>query len=101
MGYVLLIFILSLSAFTHVWNPIGFPSFYVDEGHYLRRALQTLDGLGFQEGKGSYDQPYDHPYFGQIFLASVFKIIGYPDSLNPKPGDVHSVEMLYLVPRGC
>ena len=27
------------------------------------------------------------------------KIIGYPDSLSPKVGDVHSIEMLYLVPR--
>ncbi|MCC2647704.1 MAG: putative glycosyltransferase [Nitrososphaeraceae archaeon] len=26
-------------------------------------------------------------------------MIGYPDSLNPTPGDVHSIEMLWLVPR--
>jgi hypothetical protein len=99
MQYMLLISVLSLSAFTHLWNPIGFPSFYVDEGHYIRRSLQTLDGLGFQESNETFERPYDHPYFGQIFLAFIFKIIGYPDSLNPKPGDVHSVEMLYLVPR--
>ncbi len=99
MSYVVIVTILCLSAFTHLWNPIGFPSFYVDEGHYMRRALQILDGLGFQESKDNFKQPYDHPYFGQIFLASIFKIIGYPDSLNPKPGNIHSVEMLYLVPR--
>ena len=46
-----------------------------------------------------------HPYFGQIFLAGVLGIVGYPDSLlNPSDtgdGDdiLHSVEMLYLVPR--
>jgi Dolichyl-phosphate-mannose-protein mannosyltransferase len=61
----------------------------------MRRAIQTLEGLGFQESGAL----FDHPYFGQIFLAGVFKIIGYPDSLNPKPGDVQTVEMLYLVPR--
>jgi hypothetical protein len=99
MRYLILTSILSLAAFTHLWNPIGFPSFYVDEGDYMRRALQTMDGLSFQESRGYSAQPYDHPYFGQIFLAFIFKVIGYPDSLNPKPGDVHSVEMLYLVPR--
>jgi hypothetical protein len=86
---------LILSAFTHLWNPIGFPSIFLDEGHYMRRALEVLDGLSPQEKTSK----YDHPYFGQIFLAGIFKIIGYPDSLNPKPGDVQSVEMLYIVPR--
>ena len=93
--YAYLVIPLILSAFTHLWNPIGFPSFFLDEGHYMRRALQVLDGQSPQEKTSK----YDHPYFGQIFLAFIFKIIGYPDSLNPKPGDVGSVEMLYLVPR--
>ena len=74
---------------------MGFPDFFYDEGVYLRRALHVLEGQGPEES-GTY---FDHPYFGQIFLAFIFKIIGYPDSLNPKPGDVHSIEMLYLVPR--
>ncbi|NOJ29677.1 MAG: hypothetical protein DA328_05860 [Nitrososphaeraceae archaeon] len=65
----------------------------------MRRAMQVLDGLGPQESKDTYFYPYDHPYFGQIFLASLLKIVGYPDSLSPKVGDVHSIEMLYLVPR--
>ena len=84
-----------LSAFTHLWNPVGFPSMYGDEGHYTRRALHVLEGLGPQESTSR----YDHPYFGQIFLASIFKLIGYPGLLDPKPGDVHSIEMLYMVPR--
>ena len=86
---------LILSAYTHLWNPVGFPDFFYDEGVYLRRALLVLEGQGPEES-GTY---FDHPYFGQIFLAFIFKIIGYPDSLNPKPGDVQSIEMLYLVPR--
>src|SRR5918993_2028273 len=97
---VLLLFIpLLLTAFTHLWNPIGFPMFHVDEGHYMRRAMQVMQGLGPQESISTYDLGYDHPYFGQLFLASVFKLVGYPDLLQPKVGDIHSIEMLYFVPR--
>jgi hypothetical protein len=32
-------------------------------------------------------------------LAGALKIIGYPDSLASKSGDIHSIEMLYLAPR--
>ena len=97
---VLLIFIpLVLSAFTHIWNPIGFPAIHVDEGHYMRRAMQVIEGQGPQESNNTYFYPYDHPYFGQLFLGGVLKLIGYPDILSPKAGDVHSIEMLYLVPR--
>jgi Dolichyl-phosphate-mannose-protein mannosyltransferase len=51
---------------------------------------------GPQEGKF-----YDHPYFGQFFLGSILWITGYPNSLHPSAdGDiVHSVKMLWLVPR--
>jgi hypothetical protein len=96
---LLIIIPLALSAFTHLWNPVGFPAIHVDEGHYMRRAMQVLQGFGPQESMDTYYFPYDHPYFGQLFLAGVFKIIGYPDILDPKVGDVHSIEMLYLVPR--
>ena len=93
-----LIIPLSLSAFIHMWNPIGFPAFHVDEGHYMRRAMQVLEGLGPQESKETYDYGYDHPFFGQIFLAATLSLINYPDSLSPSV-DLHSIEMLYLVPR--
>ena len=83
-----------MSAFTHLWNPIGFPDIFYDEGVYLRRALHVLDGLGPQE----YASYYDHPFFGQLFLASVFKIIEYPNSLNPSH-DLNSIKNLYVVPR--
>jgi hypothetical protein len=94
---LLLIIPLALSAFTHLWNPIGFPSLHADEGTYIHRAMQIFEG----EGPLPQGAPfYDHPYFGQIFLASVLALIGYPDSLNPSDdGNVHSIEMLYLVPR--
>jgi 4-amino-4-deoxy-L-arabinose transferase-like glycosyltransferase len=88
---------LVLSAFMHLWNPVGFPLVDQDEGHYMRRAMQVLEGLGPQDL--GYVHPYDHPYFGQLFLASVLKVIGYPDLLQPKVGDIHSIEMLYFIPR--
>jgi len=86
---------LVLSAFTHIWNPVGSPSIHDDEGHYIRRAIHVSEGLGAQEkGRG-----YDHPYFGWLFLGNIFSIVGYPDSLSPKLGDVSSIEALWSVPR--
>jgi hypothetical protein len=88
---------LILSAFTHLWNPIGFPGIHVDEGTYMRRPMHMifyLDPQGSQ-GSGTY---YDHPYFGQFFLASILSLFGYPDSLHPST-DVKSIEMLHMVPR--
>ena len=59
----------------------------------MRRAMHVMEGLGPQEA-----YYYDHPFFGQIFLAGVLKIIGYPESLHPSD-DLHSIDLLYLVPR--
>ena len=95
---LLLLIPLTLSAFTHLWNPVGFPTLHVDEGHYMRRTMQVLEGLGPQESTSTYDFPYDHPYFGQLFLAGALSLINYPDFLNPSD-NLHSIEMLYLVPR--
>lgn len=90
---------LALAAFTHLWNPIGFPSIHIDEAHYLRRAMLVLENLGPQESANSgYPRTYDHPYFGQLFLAGLLGAVGYPNSLHSGP-DVHSIEMLHLVPR--
>ncbi len=88
---------LILSAFTHLWNPIGFPGIHVDEGTYMRRAMHVifyLDPQGSQ-GSGTY---YDHPYFGQFFVAGILSLFGYPDSLHPST-DVKSIEMLHMAPR--
>jgi hypothetical protein len=95
-----LIFIpLLLSAFTHLWNPIGFPFFEQDEGIYMLRSMYISEGQGSQLPKNTYFYTFDHPYFGQLFLASALSLINYPDFLDPTIGDVHSIEMLYLVPR--
>ena len=87
-----------LSVFIHLWNPVGFPAIDQDEGHYMRRAMQVIQGLGPQESTATYFYPYDHPYFGQIFLAAALSIINYPYSINPSVSS-QSIEMLYLVPR--
>jgi hypothetical protein len=109
-----------LSAYTHIWNPIGFPVLRPDEGAYMRRIMHVLEGLGPQDPASRFDHSqdstssYDHPYFGQLFLASILKLIGYPAFIiNPSSfssssttipasspnGIQHSIEMLYLVPR--
>jgi hypothetical protein len=87
---------LALSAFTHLWNPIGFPYPAYDEGTYLGRSVYLIEGLGPQDPYYG----YDHPYFGQLFLASLLSTIGYPDSLDLLTyTDKNSLQMLFLVPR--
>jgi len=88
---------LLLSGLTHLVNPAGFPSVHNDEGHYLRRSLIFLEDHTPQEP--SYR--YDHPYFGQIFLSSLFWLIGYPESIteNISSIDAALTELLYFVPR--
>jgi hypothetical protein len=85
---------LTLTAFIHLWNPVGFPSIHIDEAYYMSRTMHVLNGQGPQEGS-----LYDHPYFGQLFLASTLRVIGYPHILNPTVDDVNSIKLLYLVPR--
>jgi hypothetical protein len=87
---------LILAAITHLSNPVGFPPGpSYDEGIYIRRSMHVLAGQGPQESL-----LYDHPYFSQLFLAGIFKVIGYPSLVNPlADGNAHSIEMLYLVPR--
>jgi len=95
---------LLLSTFTHLFNSTGFPCLNPDEGKYIRRALYVLEGLGPQDPSSRFDHgqetnsSYDHPHFGQIFLAGIFQIIGYPSSLHTLP-TVESIEMLFTVPR--
>jgi 4-amino-4-deoxy-L-arabinose transferase-like glycosyltransferase len=96
---------LALSAFTHIWNPVGFPAVHPDEGTYMRRAMHVLEGLGAQDPASQFDHTqlstssYDHPYFGQIFLASVFKLVGYPFPDLIANNSIQSIEMLYTIPR--
>ncbi|HXW11964.1 MAG TPA: hypothetical protein VD694_04320 [Nitrososphaeraceae archaeon] len=96
---VILLLPLILSAYTHLWNPLGFPSIHIDEAHYMRRAMLVIEGMGPQESASSgYPRTYDHPYFGQLFLGGILSLIGYPDILNPS-SDLQSIESLHLVPR--
>src|SRR5689334_6309549 len=94
---ILLLIPLALSAFTHLWNPAGFPSMYIDEFAYMQRAMIALEGHGPRDTTFL----YDHPYFGQLFLAGIFRIIAYPDSLisSIARGDLHSIEILHMIPR--
>ena len=102
--HIIILIPLILSGFTHLWNPAQFPSFHVDEGVYIRRALYTLNGLGPHDPDSRFDHPqdttsaYDHPFFGQIFLAGIFKVIDFPKFLAPI-SDTSSVESLFAVPR--
>jgi 4-amino-4-deoxy-L-arabinose transferase-like glycosyltransferase len=72
---------------------VGFPDIFYDEGVYMERAIHLLNGLGLQDGYF-----HDHPYFGQIFLASIFGLIGFPNSWHPST-DQNFIASLYLVPR--
>ena len=79
---------LVLSAYVHLWNPVGFPDISFDEGVYMRRAMHVLEAGSPQE---SY--LYDHPYLGQIALAGFLKAAGFPESAAASP------EAPYLAPR--
>jgi hypothetical protein len=108
--YLLLVPLL-ISAFTHLWNPLGFPSFWYVEEIYLQRAMYVLHGLGTTDPSTTYGHPYDHPYFGQLLLAGLLKIINYPDSLDLSPsipssqtpndsGEFsNSINLLHFIPR--
>jgi dolichyl-phosphate-mannose--protein O-mannosyl transferase len=67
--------------------------------------MHILEGLGHHHEQSSiYPHPYDHPYFGQYFLAGMLAIVGYPESLNlsstTTDGEImNSIKMLYLIPR--
>ena len=86
---------LILCAFIRLWNPIGYPPLYFDEGIYIRRAINVLVTHNPQEDPYF----YDHPYFGQIFLGSIFWVTGFPKSVHPTINSLQSVESLYLLPR--
>jgi hypothetical protein len=86
---------LILSVFTHFWNSADYPAGPSnDEGIYIRRAMNVLSGLGPQESL-----LYDHPYFSQIFLASIFYLINYPHIIHLSINSIDSIRMLFLVPR--
>jgi len=89
----LLVAPLVLSAYTHLWNPAGFPDIFFDEGTYMRRAMNILDSGNPQEAYF-----YDHPFFGQMVLSGVLRMTGHPDSLDVST-EASSLETLYMLPR--
>lgn len=89
---------LILSAFTHLWNPIGFPAIWVVEGQHMQRAMQVLEGEGLHEPRSIFAHFYDHPFFGQLFLAGMLAVTDYPPDMSTSVS-VSSIETLYLVPR--
>ena len=61
--------------------------------------MLVIDGMGPQESASSgYPRTYDHPYFGQLLLGGILKLIGYPN-LYYSEISVHSIEILHLIPR--
>jgi len=93
---LLLIIPLALSIFTYLWNPLGVIELGYDESTYIGNAMHLLVTHTPQESTF-----YNHPYFGQLFLGGVLRIMDYPNSLHVSAvGDVvNSVKMLWLVPR--
>ena len=79
----------ALCAYTHMWNPAGFPDLYDDESAYISRSLAALDGDVLRG--------YDHPFFGQVAIAGFMAAAGYPDvGGGADPGQL---EKFYAVPR--
>lgn len=93
--FFMIILILLITTFIHLWNPLGFPSIHIDEGTYLFRSLHFLT-MGNTAWITSF---YDHPYFGPIFLASILYVINYPSIIAPEIQDQSSVYTSYTVPR--
>ncbi|MCE9653011.1 MAG: glycosyltransferase family 39 protein [Nitrosarchaeum sp.] len=88
----LLLIPLALSGFIHLWNPVGYPDVFFDEGVYMRRAIDFLNTGNPQEGN-----VYDHPYFGQIAISSILYATNYSDIKTTNEPD--SLQSLYLIPR--
>ena len=95
LSILLISITLVLSAFTHLWNPIGFPSIYTDEDVYLSRTVLLLNGAGIE-----YDHFYDHPFFGWLLLGGILEIVGYPNTIHSNlDTTVESIEKIYSAPR--
>ena len=87
---LLLVAILVLSAYTHLWNPAGFPPWHVDEAIYIVQALDAMDHKILSD-------IHDHPFLGWTVLAGFMHVTGYPDSATSK--DAFSLGMFYEAPR--
>ena len=93
--FYILISILLITSFTHLWNSIGFPTVHVDEGTYMFRAMHFLT-TGMTDWHASF---YDHPYFGPILLASILKVIDFPSIIGSEVQNYSSIYSSYTIPR--
>ena len=93
--FYVIILILCVTSFIHLWNPMGFPNIHVDEGTYMFRAMHVLT-TGDIDWTTSF---YDHPYFGPIFLASILYVINYPSIIAPEIQNDSSIYSAYSIPR--
>ncbi len=87
----MLVAILVLSAYTHLWNPAGFPPWNVDESVYIEQALDAMNYKILSD-------KHDHPFLGWTILAGFMHVTGYPDSFVTSE-DASSIGMLYGAPR--
>ena len=95
-GLILLSIPLILAAFTHLYNNNGFYTFQTDEGHYMRKVFVVLNGISLQDKPGIWDA-YHAPFFGQILLAALLKLAGYPDFVMSQT--TTSIELAFAFPR--
>ena len=66
----------------------------------MNRAMHLVDGIGPHEEKNIYTRNFDHPYFGQIFLAAALELVGYPDLVTAFQKDsLGQIELIYMAPR--
>ena len=64
--YILLVTPLLFSGLIHLSNSVGFPIPTTDEGTYLGRSINILEGFGPQDPYYG----YDHPFFGQTVFGN-------------------------------
>ena len=112
----LLVAIIVLSAYTHTWNPAGFPILHNDESVYVKRGVGVLNHgvlYGLHDHQFfAYDVLWtptnfsevlyglhDHPFFGQTVLAGFMHVSGYGDLLDDPPADPSHLEAFYAYPR--
>ena len=69
---------LALVAFTHLWNPIGFPTIHPDEGYYIGRSIHVSEGLGPKETRQDMTIHILDGFFWEVF--SVYSIILTPQT---------------------
>jgi hypothetical protein len=65
----------------------------------MQRAMQVLEGEGLHEPTSIFAHFYDHPFFGQLFLAGMLAVTDYPPDTSTTSVSVSSIEALYSVPR--